>query len=154
MPGTQLAALCRTLVSRDTFLLMIAPALADLQFESRAGDPLGRLVGYVGVWRALAGAISYDILRDLRVSIGSAEWRASRRDDVSNFAWLVLLQAVYYVALLGLIGAVDFRTFTAGFVRQNLPSLALLAVATLILPVITVAACYWAGARHLEPSRE
>lgn len=154
MPGTRLASLCQRLVRGETFALMLAPALADLQFESRDAGVLQRLVGYAGVWRAIAGAILFDVLFDLRVSIGSAEWRASPRDHVSSFAWLVLLQAVYYVAMLGIIGAVDMRTFTAGFVRQNLLSLAMLGTLAFVLPVITVAACYWAGARNLEPSRE
>jgi hypothetical protein len=150
MPGRYVAVLCRTLVSQDTFALMIAPALADLQFESRFSLGLRRVTGYIGIWRALAGAIAFDVLRDLRMSIGSAEWRASRRDDLSDFAWLVILQAIYYVAMLALIGAVDFRTFTAGLVRENLPGLALLLAATVVFPVLTVAACYWGGTRPLR----
>src|SRR5688500_2586883 len=118
--GNRLASLSRRLLQPETFALIMAPALADLDFESREATALRVAHAYLGVVRALAGAMLYDAARDVRMSIGNAEWRASRREDASTFAGLVLVQAVYYLALLGIAtGGVEPSALLSGFLFDN-----------------------------------
>jgi hypothetical protein len=84
--GTLMIGIGRRLVGDDVFDAVIAPAIADLQFEGAAAGVLGVARGYVGVWRAIAGGVTRDIGGDLRLLSG----------DTSTLAGLVLLQACYY----------------------------------------------------------
>jgi hypothetical protein len=136
----------RRLLQPETYALIMEPALADLEFES------GSVTAYFGVLRAFAGAVAYDACRDLRLSVGNAEWRASRREDFSTFAGLVVVQAVYYLALLGIAtGSTKPGAILSGSLLDDLFALVVLAAATLLLPVITVAICFWGGGRPARP---
>ena len=142
----------RRLLQPETYALIMEPALADFEFESHAVGPFGRVIGAVGVARAFVGAMGFDMARDLRLSIGNAEWRASRRDDFSTFAGLVVVQAIYYLALLGIAtGKTKPGAILSGLLFDDLLTLVVLAAATLVLPVITVAICFWGGGR---PARQ
>jgi hypothetical protein len=150
IPGVE--ALSQRLLHPETFALVMVPALADLQFESRSASRAALLVAYVGVARAFAGAVLFDVARDLRLSIGNPEWRTARREDVSTFAGLVLVQAIYYLALLGIAtGAVEPSAVMSGSLFDNVITVSLLLAATIVLPVITVAICFWGGGR---PARQ
>jgi hypothetical protein len=141
----RLVDLALRLVSRDTFALMVAPAVADFEFEARAADPLTTARGYVGIWRALTGAVAFDLHRGVRLSLGDPAWRASRRDDVSDFAVLVMMQAVYYVFMLSIIGGINLKALALRPLIENVSMVMLVLLATVVLPVITTAACYWGG---------
>ena len=152
MRGSRLQALSHRLLHPETFALVMVPALADLQFESPSASRAALLVGYAGVVRAFAGAVLFDVARDLRLSIGNAEWRTARREDVSTFAGLVLVQAIYYLALLGIAtGSMEPTAILSGSLFDNVTTLVLLLAATLVLPVITVAICFWGGGRTARP---
>jgi hypothetical protein len=148
MRGTRLATLSHRLLHPETHTLIMVPALADLQFESRTATRVRLARAYTGVARAFAGAVLFDAARDLRLSIGNAEWRASRREDVSTFGGLVLVQAVYYLAMLGIAaGALEPSDVTTGFLFDNMLTVGLLLGATIVLPVVTTAVCFWGGRR-------
>jgi hypothetical protein len=145
MPHDRLVGLAHRLVNHDTFSLIVAPAVADFEFESRAGGPRTTVRGYAGLCRAVAGAVAFDVTREFRLSIGDAAWRASRRDDVSDFAQMVLMQAVYYVFMLWIIGGINLNALAVRPLVENLTMVTLVIMATIVLPVITTAACYWGG---------
>jgi hypothetical protein len=141
MRGERIETLSRRLLHPDTHELIMAPAIADLQFEAT-------IRAYGGIIRAFAGAVACDALRDLRLSIGNADWRAARREDVSTFASLVLVQAIYYLALLGITtGSLEPSAILSGSLFDNAITVSVLLAATVVLPVITVALCFWGGAR-------
>lgn len=131
MRGDRLAKFGGRVLQTQTFELIAAPAIADLQFEAAAGGFWRICRGYGGAWRALFAAVAHDSLEAL-----------------PTFAVLVLLQACYYTALLtfigGLTGVFDLRvalpTFLAG-----LTSLQLFSIVSVIalLSIVPVAACYW-----------
>lgn len=88
MTGDLLAGAGRVLLHEDTFELMVAPAIADLQREPTPG-------GYAAVGATLAGAFVDDFCGDLRLVI----------DDIGTLATLVIIQAGYYSAMLVLLVA-------------------------------------------------
>ena len=90
MPGERLTRLTRRLVHDDTFALVVAPAIADLQFEVPSASIAGRGRSYAGVWRALLGAVCLDLARDARIL----------RHDASLLLTLSAMQACYYGGLL------------------------------------------------------
>ena len=63
MPGTWLAQIARRYLHGETFALVVSPAIADMQFESPAGCLL-RVRHYLAIWKALAGALSCDVVAD------------------------------------------------------------------------------------------
>jgi hypothetical protein len=92
MPGDWLVLVTRRLLHDDTFELVVSPAIADLQFESRpAGTP--PLSAYLAVWLTLAGALLLDLDRDVRDVI----------DQGTTFASLALVQTSYYLGMLALV---------------------------------------------------
>lgn len=84
--GTLMIRIGHVLMGDDIFDSVVAPAIADLQFESATAGAWRTLRAYLGVWRAIAGGVSQDIGGDLRLLSG----------DTSTLAGLVLLQACYY----------------------------------------------------------
>lgn len=61
MRGIWLTALARRITRTETFESLVAPALADLQYEAASGRPVGRH------YAALVIVIATALLRDLRV---------------------------------------------------------------------------------------
>lgn len=59
-PGTRLAAFSVRVVRAESFRLIVAPAIADLQFERPAASRVQHVRNYVAVWRAFGGALSLD----------------------------------------------------------------------------------------------
>jgi len=89
-------AICDRFVSQRTFDLVVAPALADLEFEEAAGRR-SRIGCRAAVLRAIAGGIGQDLRR------GSG-----------GFLKLTLLSASYYLLPI-MVLASTFRTWS-GFV--------------------------------------
>ena len=131
MRGDRLAKFGCRVLQTQTFELIAAPAIADLQFEAAAGGFWRMCRSYGGAWRALLAAIAHDSLEAL-----------------PTFAALVLLQACYYVALLtfigGFTGVFDLRVALPAYLA-GLTSLQLFTVVSIIafLSIVPVAACYW-----------
>lgn len=110
-------ALAERCLSPRTFQLVVAPALADLQFERDAGV-LRRLANHLGVMRAIAGGVGDDLAR-----------------DSGGFLLLTLLPATYYVFLL----VICFDVFSIGLSTD----FAVVALVLLVLSFAPVMACFW-----------
>ena len=61
MRGIWLTAIVRRIIRKETFESLVAPALADLQYEAASGRPIARH------YTALVIVIATALLRDLRV---------------------------------------------------------------------------------------
>ena len=108
-----------------TFELIVAPALADLQFDATTSR-LGRARNYLAVVRAVVGGLHDELSR-----------------DSASFLVLALLPASYYVALLTVFW--DFFMKNGG---QGVP----LAVALIaVLSFGPVLACFWPERRRPRP---
>lgn len=88
MTGDLLARIGRVILHEDTFELMAAPAIADLQLEPSAG-------AYAAVWSSLLGGFADDFWGDIRLVV----------DDFPTLATLVGIQAGYYSCMLMLLVA-------------------------------------------------
>ena len=108
-------AICDRFVSQRTFDLVVAPALADLEFEEELGRR-GQLAGRAAVIRAIGGGVAYDMRR------GSG-----------GFLVLTLLSACYYLLPI-LVLASTFRTWYEFLIAF---------VVMLLLSLTPVMACFW-----------
>jgi len=112
-------------ISARSFELIVAPALADLEFEDSIGRR-GRLASRLAVLSAVAGATQDDI------------WRGS-----PDFLKLVLLSFCYFIFPLAL-GIRIFKTWS---------EFAVAALVVLVMSLIPVLVCFWPE-RNIAPSRE
>lgn len=112
-------------VSARSFELIVAPALADLDFE-HAIDRRGRLAGRLAVLSAIAGATQDDLRR------GSAD-----------FLKLTLLSFCYFIFPLAL-GIGIFKTWA---------EFAVAAFVVLLMSLMPVMVCFWPE-RHSVGSRD
>jgi len=137
MPGTWLALIAQRYLHGDTFALVVSPAIADMQFESPAGYRL-RARHYLAVWKALAGALTSDVVADLQ----------SLRDDLPILVTLTLMQVSYYLFFLLLLSG-----FGAGSMSSLLPDQATAMRAAgyvagiALLCLIPTATCFWPSRR-------
>jgi hypothetical protein len=143
MIGTWIARIGFRLLHRETFTMMLAPAIADLQFETAARGA-ARPCDYCGIVRALIGAFWFDISADAR----------TLADDLPTIGVMTAIQASYYGFMLvllsglgtGKISALDLDTVaTRAFYY-------LLAVS--IASVVTSSACFWPARRTYDASAE
>lgn len=110
---------CDRLLSQRTFELVVAPALADFEFED-AGGRHGALASRIAVLRAVAGAVGYEARR-----------------GCDGFLKLMLLSACYYVFPVAVSVSI-FKTWS---------DFALAMAVVLALSLIPVMVCFW-PARH------
>jgi hypothetical protein len=68
MIGDRLARLAQRLVREDTYATIVAPAIADLQFEASAGV-MARVRGSLAACRTIACAVADEILRDVETIV-------------------------------------------------------------------------------------
>ena len=106
---------CDRFVSQRTFDLVVAPALADLEFEEEAGRR-SRIAGRAAVIRAIAGGAAHDMRR-----------------SSSGFLKLTLLSACYYLLPI-MVLASTFRTWSEFVIA---------AVLMLLLSLTPVMVCFW-----------
>ena len=93
MPSVWFSTAARRILHDDTFDLVVAPAIADLEFEAPTVRGAGTVRAYAAVWVALGGALCIDVERDLRVLVANG----------STLFGLALLQGCYYTAMLTLL---------------------------------------------------
>jgi hypothetical protein len=110
----RITAFSTRFLSDRSFELIVAPALADFQYDAAARG-LRRATGYLAVLRALAGGIRQDL-----------------RHESATFVGLALLPVLYYAFLIVLWA--DFFAMSTGL---------LLVAALVVLSFGPVLACYW-----------
>ncbi len=110
-------------LSDRTFDLVIAPALADLQFDEEGGGR-HRLASRLAVLKALAGGLRLDV------------WR-----DSGTLVKVTLLSACYYSFPLA-VGIRYFKTWSEFFVAITL---------VLGLSLVPVLVCFWPERRTARP---
>lgn len=118
-----IVAFCDRFVSQRTFELVVAAALADLEFEEAAGRR-SRLANRAAVLRAVAGALRHDMGR------GS-----------SGFLQLTLLSVGYYMFPVA-VSVSLFKTWSGFFVA---------AAFVLVLSLAPVMVCFWPGRDPVRP---
>jgi hypothetical protein len=131
--GAWLTSLARPVFHRDTFELIVSPAIADLQFEPPSAG------GYAAVWLALAGAACRDLRSDLGVLSGEA----------GTLGGLVVMQACYYTCLLTLMSGLTTSGLTAIDAFARMSSGAAIFFAALIAGLSTAPTllCFWPARR-------
>ena len=117
-----LQTLAERVLRERTFELMVAPAIADLQFEHDTAPPLRRAGNRLAVLRALLWGVYDD---------------ATRNWDVLTFGLLVGIPASYYTLLILVVLPPDGQLFSA--LAGRLAAAAVIVV-TSLGPAI---ACYW-----------
>lgn len=115
----RITAVGERFLSDRSFTLIVAPAIADLQFDVDNGT---RARGYLAVLHAMAGAAYEDVIRDMSGTL--------------TFVALALLPALYY-AFLFLLLLPPLRGVAA--VRTVL----VLGALSLALSITTAVICYW-----------
>ena len=113
-----------------TFQLIVAPAIADLQFDDgrEDGNRLRRLRNSVAVLRAVGGGVLDELSR-----------------DTASFLLLTLLPMSYYVALVTIFW--DF------FMKNGTMAAPAAMVAIVVLSLAPVMACFWPE-RHRASSTD
>lgn len=144
--GSRLIAFSSRLLHPDTFALMVSPAIADLQFESDGAGRARLAQGYVGVWRAVMGALLHDILCAMTIFVADDHRGVALRADLATCGWLVLFQVGYFVGALTLAfgsWADVGQWFNTVFIRTSVPSAILMIALALLVPALPVLACFW-----------
>ena len=121
----RIIAFAERFLSNRTFQFIVAPAIADLQFEHPAGR-LRRTANRVAVLRAVAGGVRDDLAR------------AS-----SGMLALTLVPACYYIFLLVLCFDVYSISISSDFL--------VIAALILILSFGPVLACFWPERPDVQP---
>jgi hypothetical protein len=168
MRGTWLTAIARRVTRRETFDSLVAPALADLQYESAARRPVRRH------YAAFVIVIATAILRDLRtdVHLTFTATRVWRRTAVwwagfgAFFIWAVtyadtpwhLLDAVgratalAYAVAVGVINALPFALAAAVFYLRRQSTAPRRAIAVAAVTFVAAAAALNLTASALRPA--
>ena len=144
MPGSWMARVGLRLLHRDTFDMMLSPAIADFQFET-ATRSAAQPADYCAVFRAMLGALWFDVSGDLLALKG----------DADMIALLTLLQTSYYTFMLVLLSGLGTGTLAAlemdgGLVTRAVSYVAALSAACLL----TSSACYWPPRRTCQSQPE
>lgn len=121
----RIVAFSERFLSNRTFELVVAPALADLEFDP-GRKPVARIVNRMAVVRAVVGGLAHELKR-----------------DTGTFVMLTLMPTAYYLCLLTL--CFDAVKTWSGFF-----SLTAMVVAMSCAPVLV---CFWPS-RHPTPTRQ
>ena len=119
---TWIVALCDRFLAQRTFELIVAPAVADCEFEAAAGRR-SRLANRVALIRAAGGALVHD---------------CQRGSDV--FFKLVLLSVSYFMFPVAL-SAAAFKTWSAFL---------MFAAVVLLMSLAPVIICFWPERRPMR----
>ena len=142
MPGTWLARVGARWLHRETFALVVSPAIADLQFEAPAGFA-HRVRHYLAVWKAFTAALCVDAAGDVH----------SLCDEIPTMVSLMLMQTSYYTFMLILLTGFGSGRFSAAAARAHgvTVTVTLLCAAMIgivcLIPTIT---CFWTSRRETD----
>jgi hypothetical protein len=127
MVGAWLIRIARALLHEDTFELMVAPAIADLQCAPSAS-------GYSAAWASLAGALGEDVGGDLRYLA----------DDIGMLMTLIIIQASYYSGmLLLLVAGMTTDQMVASLEGGGMRSLSAALLFVFTLSALPTMFCFW-----------
>jgi len=144
MPGSWMARVGLRLLHRDTFEMMLSPAIADFQFETTTRRT-ARLAGYCALLRTLVGALWFDVSSDL----------LALKSDADMIALLTLLQTSYYTFMLVLLSGLGTGTLAALEMDSALVIRALSYVAGVsVACLLTSSACFWPPRRTCDSQPE
>jgi hypothetical protein len=121
--ASRIVAFSDRFLSQRSFELIVAPALADLEFEDEAGRR-SRLANHYAVLRAVAGGVRDDV------------WR-----DSGSLFKLALLSVCYYMFPI-VVGLSYFKTWFDFFVVTAL---------VLALSLVPVVVCFWPQRHPARP---
>jgi hypothetical protein len=92
MVGDRLQQLARRIVREETYSTIVAPAIADLQFEAPFGWP-SRVRAYAGAWRALLAATVQEITHDCVATSRAVRMRSDLRAVATTLVCLTGLMS-------------------------------------------------------------
>lgn len=125
--GRWMAAAARRFFSSESFTLLVAPAIADLQLEN-SGRLAERMDAYRTVWIGMAAACDHGVARRARAFV--------RENELATLTGLALLHAAHslwmVVLLLGLDGRVQLGHVISSRLA-DLPSPGVLAAASVLV---------------------
>jgi hypothetical protein len=137
MTGRWIARIGVRLLHRETFAMMLSPAIADLQFET-AAHGAARPCDYCGALRALAGALWFDVSGDL----------IALKSDLDMIALLTFLQTTYYTFMLVLLSGFGTGRLVSVVADSAMVTRALSYVGGVgIACLVTSFACFWPARR-------
>lgn len=123
---SRVVAFAERFLSARTFELIVAPALADLQFEHDAGS-LRRRANQLAVFRAVTGGLRDDLAR-----------------QCGDFFRLTLLTAGYHIFLMLVCFDVLSISVSIEFI--------VMATLILVLSLAPVLVCFWPERQAARPS--
>jgi len=134
MAGDGLIRVARSVLHEDTFELMVAPAIADLQIDATPA-------AYAAAWSSLAGACAEDFWLDVRAVA----------EDAAMLGVLMGIQASYYACMLMLLAAHISVTDAVGMLLSGPGQPFLLAVSLLVtVSAVPTLVCFWPPRRVRE----
>ncbi len=144
MPAGWIARVGRRLLHRDTFEMVLSPAIADFQFET-ATRSVARPGDYHAIFRALFGALWFDLSSDL----------LALKSDAGMIALLTLLQTSYYTFMLVLLSGLGTGTLAAFEMDSDVVTRALsYVVGVSVACLLTSSACFWPPRRTCHTQAE
>jgi hypothetical protein len=127
MTGVWLIRISRLLLHEDTFELMVAPAIADLQCGPTAG-------AYAAVWTSMAGALTDDFTGDIRYVC----------EDIVTLMGLIAIQATYYSGmLLLLVAGMTTTQIAESLATGGTRALSAVIVFVFALSALPTMLCFW-----------
>jgi hypothetical protein len=134
MAGAGLIRIARLLLHEDTFELMVAPAIADLQCAPTAS-------AYAAVWTSMAGALTDDFSGDIRYVC----------EDITTLMGLIVIQASYYSGmLLLLVAGMTTTQIAESLATGGARTLSAAIVFVLALSALPTMLCFWPPRRVRE----
>ena len=134
MPGDWLLWIARRLLHEDTFDLLVAPALADLQSE-----------GSAGAYGAALFSIAYACCLDTRHDV------LTLAEDAGTLAALFTIQASYYAGMLIILAAgMRARDAIAILIDGGSPQFFAALMVVVLLSLVPTLLCFWPPRRVRE----
>lgn len=124
-------AFAERFLSDRSFELIVAPAIADFEYDRSEGP---RIAAYVAVLRATAGAIYED---------------CARSSAAGTFIALAVIPAAYYAFFFLLCAPAGLRTIAS----NRLVALLLVGL-TSVASMMPVAICYWPERQPRRPAQD
>jgi len=145
--GARLAGLARRVLRTETFTLVAAPAIADLQFEAPGASWIVRARGYATVTATIARVAVTDMAADLGLVPGVAHgaWPSA-----ATFWHILAISVAYYAFLLWFLVGLSTSTVSllAFFARADVGGTVLVVAVLLGASVVSAVALCLPSRRH------